>query len=94
MNLTTKSGVSIRTTCAYTYDQTLRKPGVIFFEDPDGVFLHQLQEAYPRTVDTYLSSFRSKPPVLRLWTMRNPVQTIREVISLVGATVDGDLDAL
>lgn len=94
MNLTTKNGITIRTTCTYIYDQTLRKPGVIFFEDPDGVFRHQLQEAYPGVTDIYLPSLVSKPPVLRLWTMRNPVNTIREVISLVGATVDGDLDVL
>lgn len=94
MNLTTENGFKIRTTCAYIYDQTLRKPGVIFFEDPDGVFRHQLQEAYPRVTDIYLPSLVSKPPVLRLWTMQNPVNTLREVISLVGATVDGDLDVL
>ncbi len=94
MNLTTKNGVTIRTTCVYHYDLASLKLGVIFFEDPDGVFLHQLQEAYPGVTDVYLPSYASKPPVLRLRTMQNPVNTLREVISLVGATVDGDLEAL
>ncbi len=92
MNLTTKSGFKIRTTCAYLYTKTILPPGVIFLEGLDDESLRRLKTRYQEALDLHPTSSMSVVSTIRTW--ENPATHIREIMSLLDATLDEDLDAL
>lgn len=92
VNITTKSGVKIRTTCACLYTKTMLPPGVIFLEGLDDESLRRLKTRYQEALDLHPASLVSVVSTIRTW--ENPATHIREIMSLLEATVDEDLDAL
>ncbi len=92
VNITTKSGFKIQTTCACLYTKTMLPPGVIFLEGLDDESLRRLKTWHPEAWGLHQASAMSVVSTIRTW--ENPVIYIREIVSLLEATVDEDLDAL
>lgn len=92
VNLTTKSGFKIRTTCACLYTKTMLPPGVIFLEGLDDESLRRLKTWHPEAWDQHSTNPMNVVSTIRTW--ENPATHIREIMPLLDATVDEDLDAL